>query len=84
MQVHVHVPLEQSPTSGDILCGQEGGPYSAKEPERLRAPPVSSNGPQQVQQINSKQGPVQFQSTCPVQRRIQDPVKKTHSDRFLN
>ena len=35
--VQVHVPLEQSPTSGDILCGQEVGPHSAKEPERLRA-----------------------------------------------
>ena len=87
--VQVHVPLEQSPTSGDILCGQEVGPHSAKEPERLRAPPVSSNCSQQVQlpltqQINSKQGPVQFQSTRPVQCRMQDPVKTTCSDRFLN
>ena len=87
--VQVHVPLEQSPTSGSILCGQEDGANSEKEPERLRAPPVSSNWSQQVQlpltqQINSKQGPVQFQSTRPVQRRLQDPVKTTRSDRFLN
>ena len=53
---------------------------SAKETERLKAPPVSSYWPHQVQlplkqQTNSKQSPVQSQWTHPVETSEQVPVR---------
>ena len=78
--VQVCVPSEQSPASGNIFRGQEVGPHSAKETERLNAPPLSSNWPRQVQlplkqQTNSKQAPVQSQWTHPVKTGKQVPVQ---------
>ena len=80
--VQACVPSEQSLASGNALCGQKVGPHSAKETERLKAPPVSSNFPQRVQlplkqQINTKQVPVQSQWTHPVKNSKQVPVQ-TH------
>ena len=79
MPVQACVPSEQSPASRNVLCGQAVGPHSAKETERLKAPPVSSNWPQRVQlplkqQINTKQVPVQSQWTHPVETSKQVPV----------
>ena len=78
--MQVCVPSEQSPTSGNVLHGQEVGPHSAEETERLKAPPISSNWPQRVQlplkqQINTKQVPVQSQWTRPVEISKQVPVQ---------
>ena len=58
--VQVRVPSEQSPASRNVFRGQKAGPHSAKETESLKAPPLSSNWPPQVQlplkpQTNSKQ-----------------------------
>ena len=79
--VQVRVPLEQSPASRNVFRGQKVGPHSVKETESLKAPPVSSNWPQQVQlplkpQTNSKQGPVQSQWTHPVKTSKQVPVQQ--------
>ena len=78
--VQVCVPSEQSPASGNVLRGQEVGPHSVKETERLNAPPLSSNWPRQVQlpikqQTNSKQVPVQSQWTHSVETSKQAPVQ---------
>ena len=78
--MQIRVPSEQSPASRNVLCGQKVGPHSAKETERLKAPPVPSNWPQQVQpplkqQTNSKQGPVQSHWTHPVETSKQVPVQ---------
>ena len=78
--VQVCVPSEQSLASGNILRGQKVGPHSAKETERLKAPPISSNWPQRVQlplkqQTNRKQVPVQSQWTHPVETSKEAPVQ---------
>ena len=78
--LQVCVPSEQSPASGNVLRGQEVGPHSAKETERLKAPPLSSNWPRQVQlpikqQFNSKQVPVKSQWTHPVKTSKQVPIQ---------
>ena len=78
--VQVRVPSEQSPASRHVFRGQKVGPLSAKGTESLKAPPVSSNWPQQVQlplkpQTNSKQDPVQSQWTHPVETSKQVTVQ---------
>ena len=78
--VQVCVPSEQSPASGNVLHGQEVGPRCVKETERLKAPPLSSNWPRQVQlpltqETNGKQVPVQSQWTHPVETSKQVPVQ---------
>ena len=78
--VQVCVPSEQSPASGNVLRGQEVGPHSDKETERLKAPPLSSNWPRQgqlplKQQTNSRQVPVQSQWTNPVETSKQVPIQ---------
>ena len=78
--VQVCVPSEQSLASGNVLRGQKVGPHSAKETERLKAPPISSNWPQRVQlplkqQTNRKQVPVQSQWTHPVETSKEAPVQ---------
>ena len=78
--VQVCVPSEQSLASGNILRGQKVGLHSAKETERLKAPPISSNWPQRVQrplkqQTNRKQVPVQSQWTHPVETSKEAPVQ---------
>ena len=81
--VQVCLPSEQSPASGNVLHGQKVGPHSAKETERLKAPPVSSNWSQRVQlpltqQINSERVTVQSQWTHPVETSKQAPLQSTH------
>ena len=85
--VQGRVPSEQSPASRKVFRGQKVGPHSAKETERLKAPPVSTNWPQQVQlplkqQTNSNQGPVQSQSTHPIEHRMPDHVKVPRRQNF--
>ena len=79
--VQVRVPLQQSPTSGKVFRGQKVGPHSAKEAEKLKTPPISSNGPQQVQlplnqqTKSNEQVPIQIQSTLPVRSSEQVPIQ---------
>ena len=79
--VQVRVPLQQPPTSGKVFRGQKVGPHSAKEAEKLKTPPVSSNWPQQVQlplnqqTKSSEQVPIQIQSTHPVRSSEQVPIQ---------
>ena len=79
--VQVRVPLQQSPTSGKVFRGQKVGPHSAKEAEKLKTPPISSNWPQQVQlplnqqTKSNEQVPNQIQSTLPVRSSEQVPIQ---------
>ena len=79
--VQVRVPLQQLPTSGKVFRGQKVGPHKAKEAEKLKTPPVSSNWPQQVQlplnqqTKSTEQVPIQIQSTHPVRSSEQVPIQ---------